>query len=94
VNSFDLLVDLEKQLGHRIKLEDVAAASLGAGKTADGLQALRWWQQGKILEIAEYCAYDVKVTKEVHEFGAKNGFVKFNDKNGREQKVAVKWSLD
>jgi DEAD/DEAH box helicase domain-containing protein len=36
----------------------------------------------------------VKVTKEVHEFGAKNGFVKFNDKNGREQKVAVKWSLD
>ena len=94
VNSFDLLVDLEKQLGHRIKLEDVAAASLGAGKTADGLQALRWWQQGKLLEIAEYCAYDVKVTKEVHEFGAKNGFVKFNDKNGREQKVAVKWSLE
>jgi DEAD/DEAH box helicase domain-containing protein len=94
VNSFDLLVDLEKQLGHRIKLEDVAAASLGAGKTADGLQALRWWQQGRLLEIAEYCAYDVKVTKEVHEFGAKNGFVKFNDKNGREQKVAVKWSLD
>ena len=25
---------------------DVAAATLGCGKTADGLQALRWWQQG------------------------------------------------
>ncbi|GEP40821.1 ribonuclease H-like domain-containing protein [Brevifollis gellanilyticus] len=94
VRSFDLLVDLEKQLGHRIKLEDVAAATLGTGKTADGLQALRWWQQGKLLEIAEYCAYDVKVTKCVHEYGAKNGHVKYNDRNGREQKVSVQWSLE
>jgi hypothetical protein len=91
VQSFDLLLDLEKQLGHRIKLEDVAAATLGTGKTADGLQALRWWQQGKVLEIAEYCAYDVKVTKCVHEYGVKNGHVKYHDRNGRAQMVKVNW---
>ena len=66
----------------------------GCGKTADGLQALRWWQQGRLLEIAEYCAYDVKVTKCVHEYGARNGHVKYNDRTGREQTVAVEWSLD
>lgn len=94
VRDLDLLVDLEKKLGHRLKLEAVAAASLGTGKTADGLEAIRWWQQGKMAEIAEYCAFDVKVTKCVHEFGARNGFVKYHDRNGREQQVAVDWKLD
>lgn len=94
VCDLDLLVDLEKKLGHRLKLEAVAAASLGTGKTADGLEAIRWWQQGKLAEIAEYCAFDVKVTKCVHEYGAKNGFVKYHDRNGREQQVAVEWSVD
>ncbi len=94
VRSQDLLVDLEKKLGHRLKLEAVAAASLGTGKTADGLEAIRWWQQGKMAEIAEYCAFDVKVTKCVHEYGAKNGHVKYHDRNGREQTVAVEWTLD
>jgi hypothetical protein len=94
VRSLDLLVELEKKLGHRLKLEAVAAASLGTGKTADGLEAIRWWQQGKMAEIAEYCAFDVKVTKCVHEYGAKNGFVKYHDRNGREQSVAVEWSVD
>lgn len=94
VFDLDLLLDLEKKLGHRLKLEAVAAASLGTGKTADGLEAIRWWQQGKLAEIAEYCAFDVKVTKCVHEYGAKNGFVKYHDRNGREQQVAVEWTLD
>jgi DEAD/DEAH box helicase domain-containing protein len=88
------LVDLEKRLGHRLKLDAVASASLGMGKTADGLDALRWWKQGKIVEIAEYCAYDVKVTKCVHEYGAKHGYVKYHDRNDREQKVEVDWKLD
>jgi hypothetical protein len=93
-HSFDLLVDLEKRLGHRLKLDAVASASLGMGKTADGLDALRWWKQGKIVEIAEYCAYDVKVTKCVHEYGARHGYVKYHDRNDREQKVEVDWKLD
>ena len=91
LHSFDLLVDLEKLLGHRIKLDAVAAATLGTGKTADGLDALKWWQQGLVAKIAEYCCYDVKVTKCVHEFGIEHGFVKYHDRNGREQQVKVNW---
>lgn len=93
IHSLDLLVELEKVLGHRLKLDAVASATLGAGKIADGLDALRWWQQGKVVEIAEYCAYDVKVTKCIHEYGAKHGHVKYKDRNGREQKVDVKWTV-
>ena len=91
--SLDLLLDLEVKLGHRIKLDDVATASLGTGKTADGLDAIKWWREGKVLLIAEYCCFDVKVTKMVHEYGAKNGFVKYKDRFGQERSVAVEWPL-
>jgi DEAD/DEAH box helicase domain-containing protein len=94
LRSLDLLIDLEKKLGHRLKLDAVAAATLGTGKTADGLEAIRWWQQGKLAEIAEYCCFDVKVTKCVHEYGARHGHVKYHDRNGREQTVLVDWKLD
>jgi DEAD/DEAH box helicase domain-containing protein len=89
--NLDLLVDLEKRLGHRLKLESLATASLGVGKTADGLEALRWWREGRVLDIARYCAYDVKVTKAVHEFGARHGFVSFLDRFNRKQQVKVDW---
>lgn len=92
LHSLDLLVDLEKALGHRLKLEAVAAASLGTGKTADGLDAIRWWQEGRMDLIAEYCCYDVKVTKCVHEYGIQHGEVKYHDRNGREQSVKVPWT--
>jgi uncharacterized protein YprB with RNaseH-like and TPR domain len=98
--NLDMLVEVEKVLGHRLKLDAIAAASLGTGKTADGLDALKWWQEHKrtgspepLMKIAEYCCYDVKVTMQVHEFGAANGFVKFNDRNGHLQQCAVDWKV-
>lgn len=93
ISSFDILLDIEKRVGHRLKLEALAVATLGAGKIADGLDAIRWWQQGKMAEIAEYCCYDVKVTKCLHEYGIKNGHVKYVDRNQREQTVAVEWKV-
>jgi DEAD/DEAH box helicase domain-containing protein len=89
--NLDLLLDIEKSLGHRVKLEDVALASLGLGKIAEGLQAIQWWREGKIREIAEYCAFDVKVTMRVHEFGRRHGHVLFHDHSGQAQKIAVDW---
>ena len=55
-----MLVDIEKKLGHRLALDAVAQATLGVGKTGDGLDAIRWWREGKLLDIAEYCCFDVK----------------------------------
>ena len=89
--SFDILLDLERRLGHKVKLEHVAQPTLGVGKTADGLDAIKWWREGKMLEIAKYCCFDVKVTKLVHEYGISHGEVFFNDRSGRKQSVAVDW---
>jgi len=99
--NLDMLNTVEEKLGHRLKLDALASASLGCGKTADGLDALRWWQEYKksdfkntepMMKIAEYCCYDVKVTKEVHEYGIKNGHVKYNDKNGGVAQFDVEWA--
>ena len=89
--TLDLMVDLEAKLGHRIALDAVAKATLEAPKIADGMQALRWWKEGKLLEIAEYCCFDVKITKEVHEYGRDRGEVFYTDKLGQKKSVKIQW---
>ena len=92
LRTLDLLVDIEKAAGHRLKLDDVAQGTLGVGKIADGLDAIRWWQEGRVMEIAEYCCFDVKVTKLVHEYGAANKELFFNDRFGRKKRLEIQWS--
>jgi len=89
----DLLADIERSLGHRLSLDSVAQASLGVGKTGDGLDAIRWFREGRLAEVAEYCCYDVKVTRLVHEYGAKNGHILYTDRSGNKQQAVVQWAL-
>ena len=92
LRTLDLLMDIEKAAGHRLKLEDVARGTLGVGKIAEGLDAIRWWREGKIAEIAEYCCFDVKVTRMVHEYGAEKNELFFSDRFGRKQRLGINWS--
>lgn len=97
--NLDMMLDLETKLGFRLKLDSVASASLGTGKSADGLDALKWWQEHKksgdfapLRKIAEYCAFDVKVTKCVHEYALEHGFLKYDDRNGGIAEIKVEWT--
>ncbi len=89
--TLDLMVDLEQKLGHRLSLDALAKATLSAPKIADGMQALRWWKEGKLLEIAEYCCFDVKITKDLHEYGRAHGEIAYFDKLGQRRNVKVQW---
>ena len=91
VPSLDMLVDLNEKLGHRLKLDSIAQATFGCEKTAEGLQAIEWYRQGKLLEIAEYCLYDVKITKMVHEYGRAHGHLFYTNRFGNKLKVEVDW---
>jgi hypothetical protein len=90
--TLDLLLEVEKSIGHRLKLEDVAQGTFGVGKVAEGLDAIRWWREGKLMEIAEYCCFDVKVTKMVHEHGSKHRELHYNDRFNRKQRMEVTWA--
>jgi len=89
--TFDIMYDLEDRLGFRPKLESVAEPSLGAGKTADGLQALEWWRNGEIDKIIEYCREDVRVTRDLYDFGKRNRCVLVSRFGGKPRQVEVDW---
>ena len=79
IKSIDILESIRESLGRRLRLDSVAQATIGAKKSADGLQAVRWWREGKIDEIKKYCEQDVRVTKKVFDYALEHGHVKFKD---------------
>jgi len=91
--TLDLMVDLQNTLNHRLSLDSIATATFGVEKTAEGLQALKWFKEGRMMEIAEYCCYDVKLTKLVHEYGAHQKQLHYNNRFGKKQTVPVKWEI-
>ena len=91
IPTLDMLLDLQKTLGFRVSLDSLASASLGAAKTADGVQSVEWFRRGELDKVAEYCKADVDITRRVFEFGRDNGFVFYKSKLGSKLKTAVNW---
>ncbi len=89
--TFDLMLDLEARLGFRPKLESVAAPTLGCGKSADGLQALQWWRNGEVDKIIDYCREDVRVTRDLYDFGKRHRWVQVERFGGKPRRVEVEW---
>ncbi|MCJ7549668.1 MAG: ribonuclease H-like domain-containing protein [Anaerolineae bacterium] len=89
--TVDMMVEIQKRLGFRLKLDSIATATLQVGKSADGLQAVRWWREGRVEEILEYCQQDVEVTRRIYEFGKQHRYIQYYDRQYRIKKVAVAW---
>lgn len=79
IKSIDILESIKDSLGKRLRLDNVAQATVGAKKNADGLQAVRWWREGNVSAIKKYCEQDVKVTKKVFEYALAHNHVLFKD---------------
>ncbi|MBI4050829.1 MAG: ribonuclease H-like domain-containing protein [Candidatus Doudnabacteria bacterium] len=79
IPTLDILEEIEKMLGHRIGLEAVASATLGAGKSGTGINAIRLWKTGQIDELKKYCLSDVKLTRGIYEYGLKYGRLLYQD---------------
>ncbi|MFN2356695.1 MAG: ribonuclease H-like domain-containing protein, partial [Desulfotignum sp.] len=89
--TLDMLVKIHEILGYRLSLDHLAQNTLGTKKSADGLMALQWWQQGKLDKIIEYCTQDVRVTRDLYRFGRENRFLVFKNKAGSQVRVPVSW---
>ena len=87
--TLDILEVIEKSLGFRLKLDDVAVSTLGYGKSGSGLQAVEFFRQGKIEELKAYCLQDVKVTKEIYEYGLMHKALAYTDMLGQRQGIPV-----
>jgi DEAD/DEAH box helicase domain-containing protein len=80
--TIDLLEEVSNHLGYRLSLDRLAEHTLGTNKTANGLQALQWYKEGKIREICLYCRQDVEITRDLFLHGLEKGYLLFRNKAG------------
>lgn len=81
--TIDLLEEISNHLGYRLSLDRVAEQTLGARKSADGLQALTWYKEGRLDLIRKYCKKDVEITRDLFHFGLENNYFLFKNKAGQ-----------
>jgi len=92
--QLDIMEEIVRALGHRLSLDSVAKATLGKGKSGSGLDAIRFWRAGRIEELKRYCLDDVKITREVFEYGAANKELLYVPKFGPSPaRVKVGWEI-
>jgi DEAD/DEAH box helicase domain-containing protein len=77
--TYDLLEEIEKVIGRKIRLEAVAQATLGSGKSGNGLEALLYYRNGKMDQLKKYCLDDVRVTKQIYDYALKNQKLLYRD---------------
>ncbi|HXU29052.1 MAG TPA: DEAD/DEAH box helicase [Thermoanaerobaculia bacterium] len=78
--TLDLLEEVRRVAGFRMKLDHLAQETLGAAKSADGLQSLAWVAEGRFDEVEEYCRHDVEILRDLFLFGRREGYLMFRDK--------------
>jgi hypothetical protein len=89
-SSFDMLDDIRQTTGRRFSLNDIAQSTLGVKKSGHGLQATEWYKNGEIDKIITYCTDDVKITRQVFEYGCTYGCVYIGSGTQR-SKIATRW---
>jgi len=83
IPTLDLMLKIKDSVGHRIGLDAVAQETLGTGKTGDGLDAIKYYRNGQLDKLKDYCLQDVAVTRDIYDFGLTKGQVKFRNKWNR-----------
>lgn len=93
--QLDIMEEMTNVLGHRVSLDSVAQATLGLGKSGSGLDAIKYYREGRIDELKKYCLDDVRITRDIFEYGAKHGELFFTSKYGAAKgRAAVKWKVE
>ena len=92
IPHLDLLKMIRESCGKRFKLDDVAKATLQIQKSADGLAAMEWFKNGEVQKVKDYCEQDVKVTKELYDYGKKNSMIYYPTITGDILPIAVNFA--
>jgi DEAD/DEAH box helicase domain-containing protein len=93
LDVFDIMIDFHNVSGWKfVKLEKIAKATLGVGKSADGLMAVEWWKTGEVDKIIEYCLQDVAVTRDIFLHGLNKGYLEVEKADESKVRFDVNWS--
>ncbi len=89
--NLDMLVEVQSALGHRLGLDQLAEATLGARKSGHGLEAIQWFREGKWDLLEKYCRDDVRITRDLFRFGLDNQYLLYKPKHGKVARIPVLW---
>lgn len=93
--ALDIMEEIVKVVGHRVSLDSVAKATLNTQKSGHGLDAIKYHRNGEWEKLEKYCLDDVRITKELFEYGAKNGELYFLTKFDRAKaRVPINWKIE
>ncbi len=93
LNTLDMLRDIHARLRYRVSLDALGRATLNTPKSADGLQALQWFKEGRMDLIETYCQKDVEVTRDLFQYGLDNGYLIFDRKGQGRMRIPLDWDL-
>jgi DEAD/DEAH box helicase domain-containing protein len=91
---FDILADVRRRLGFRLSLAHLTEHTLGATKTADGLQSLVWVREGRMDLVEEYCRADVRITERLFRHGLEAGYLRYLSRDGLLMELRLDWDLE
>jgi DEAD/DEAH box helicase domain-containing protein len=95
LSHFDILEKIKNSLGFRLSLDAVARETVGHTKIDVGTNAVLYWNQGtgeSLAKLKKYCEMDVLVTRDVYDYGLKNGHLKYKDKWNTPRLVEINFS--
>jgi hypothetical protein len=92
IKNVDILKEMQKSAGRRMKLDQIAEGTLGLNKSGNGLDAYMWWKSGEIEKIKKYCLEDVRITKEIYDYALANSKLFFKE-GGKLNEIKLDTSL-
>jgi DEAD/DEAH box helicase domain-containing protein len=95
LNHFDIMDHVKLALGFRLSLNSIATQTINHAKIDNGLNAVDYWRQHTpetLAKLKKYCEADVIVTRDVYDFGLKNGHLKYMDKWNTPRRLDVDFS--
>jgi DEAD/DEAH box helicase domain-containing protein len=92
--AFDILQDIYRRLGFRLSLGHLVEHTLGKEKTADGLQSLEWFKEGRLDLVTSYCTDDVALTRDLFYYGLEHRHLLFERQGAGRVQMSVDWDLE
>ena len=91
--TFDILQEIHQRLGFRVSLDHLAEKTLGKAKSAEGIQAVRWFREGQWEDLIDYCKQDVLLTRDLFRHAVEKGYLVYSDRSGRSLRIQTPWTI-
>ena len=93
IPMLDIMEEIEKVVGFRVGLDNIARPTLNEGKSGSGLKALEYWREGRIEELKKYCLDDVRLTRDVYEYAKANKKLFFLSRDAKIEEIPIELPL-